>query len=60
MSKRHTPSRSFVQKPQTAHLLMREGKWDIARWVPMPLEDALLLAQVLRMEGIETAILTPR
>jgi hypothetical protein len=57
MSKRHTASRSFVQKPNMAWLLVKESKWDIGEWVRMTLDDAYVLAAVLRAEGIETAIL---
>ena len=60
MSKRHTASRSFIEQPKMAWLLVKESKWDIGEWVRMTLDDACLLGTVLRAEGIETAILTDR
>jgi len=57
MSKRHTPSRTFIPGPKMIFLLVKESKYAIGEWIKMPLEDAKVLAQVLHLEGKETAIL---
>lgn len=59
MSKRHTPSRTLTQKPRMVNLMVLEEahRGNPMGWQLMTLEDAKLLAEVLRLEGKQVAIL---
>jgi hypothetical protein len=59
MSKRHTLSRSFVEKPKVVHILFRDNGdlWTPMTWHTVGLADVDVLVEVLRAEGKEFAIM---
>jgi hypothetical protein len=59
MSKRHTLSRSFMEKPKVVHILFADGgdRWVPMTWHTVTQADAEVLVEVLRAEGKDFAIM---
>jgi len=62
MSKRHTHSRSFMEKPKFVHVLFADDgkKYGMMTWHKVTEEDAEVLVQVLRAEGKDFAVTEAR